>query len=130
MRLNPDCVRGILLSVEETCTFDTTWDYEFGTFESEYLAEYSHEEILYHIRQCDRSGFFLAVIYADGGDYVSIQDLSPSGHQFLADIRSDTVWNGVKGIAGKVGSTSLSALAQIATNVITALIKSEFGLSI
>jgi len=38
------------------------------------------------------------------------------------------VWNGVKSVAGKVGATSLSALTQIATNVVTELIKAQFGL--
>ena len=51
MKLNPDCIRGILLTVEEKCNFDTPWEYDRDTFESEYLAEFSHEEIVYHIKQ-------------------------------------------------------------------------------
>lgn len=35
---------------------------------------------------------------------------------------------GVKSIAGKVGSKSLDALVEIASNVITELIKAQFGL--
>ena len=49
MKLNPDCIRGILLTVEEKCNFDTPWEYDRDTFESEYLAEFSHEEIVYHL---------------------------------------------------------------------------------
>ncbi len=50
MKLNPDCIRGILLTVEEKWDYDAAWDYVRNEFESEYLAEYSHEEIIYHIR--------------------------------------------------------------------------------
>lgn len=28
MKLNPDCIRGILLTVEEKCNFDTPWEYD------------------------------------------------------------------------------------------------------
>ena len=64
----------------------------------------------------------------DGGESCIIGDLSPAGHEFLANIRKDTVWNGVKSVAGKVGATSLSALTQIAANVVTELVKAQFGL--
>lgn len=55
-----------------------------------------------------------------------IEDLSPSGHQFLADIRSDNNWNKTKSIAKSVGASSLTAIKEIATNVIAELIKAQF----
>ena len=42
MKLNPDCIRGILLTVEEKCNFDTPCEYDRDTFESEYIDEFSH----------------------------------------------------------------------------------------
>nr|WP_242851552.1 DUF2513 domain-containing protein [Clostridium sp. DMHC 10] len=52
-----------------------------------------------------------------------IHDLSPYGHEFLANIRSDTNWSKTKEIASKVGSFSLDALSKIAVSVVTSLIK-------
>lgn len=57
-----------------------------------------------------------------------VNDITYAGHQFLANIRDDKIWKGVKGIARKIGSTSLEAFTQIASNVITELIKAQFGI--
>ena len=51
------------------------------------------------------------------------------GNQFLANIREDTIWSKTKTVAAKIGSKSLDTLIQISSNVITALIKAEFGLT-
>ena len=39
MKLNSECIRGLLLSIEEICDFDTLWEYQQDDFESEFLAE-------------------------------------------------------------------------------------------
>ena len=114
MRLNPDCVRSILLTVEEKCSFDTFWEYEKDTFESEYLAECSHEEIVYHIRQCEQSGLIQGVHYYDGGDSIIICDLTPTGHEFLANTRNKTVWNAT---LAKASGASLSIIAEVAKDL-------------
>lgn len=114
MRLNPDCIRGILLTVEEKCNFDTPWEYECDTFESEYLAEYSHEEIIYHIKQAEHSELIEGVHYYDGGDTVLICDLTPAGHEFLANIRNESIW---KKVASKAAGASLPILLEVAKDV-------------
>ena len=64
---------------------------------------------------------------ADGGEYITVGDLSPAGHKFLADVRQDNIWNSTKEIAAKVGSKSLDTLIQISSNVITELIKAHIA---
>lgn len=127
MKLNPDCVRAILFTVEKKCDFSTCWEYEKRNLESDFLTNFSHEEIIYHIRQCDKSGLISGVHYYDGGETIIIMDLSPTGHQFLANIRQDTNWNKTKEIAKNIGSDSLDTLKQIAASVISALIQSQLG---
>lgn len=127
MKLNPDCVRDILLSVEDTCDYNRTMHYHQNT-DVQRLQKYSHDEIVYHIRQCKLSGLILGVQFYDSGADVTISDLTPAGHKFLANVRKDTIWNNTKSIASQVGSKSLDALIQIASNVITELIKAQFGL--
>ena len=56
-----------------------------------------------------------------------IFDLTYPGHQFLADVRSDTTWNKTKNIAKNVGSESLHVLKDIAVEVVTAAIQNQLG---
>lgn len=56
------------------------------------------------------------------GVEVAIADLTPSGHEFLANIRADTNWNKVKQKSKAIGSESLSVLAQIAGQVISTML--------
>lgn len=126
VRLNSDCVRDILLTVEEACGFNQPMQYCADDNNYDRLKKYSHEEIAYHINQCKLSDLIINVITSDGGAFFMIGDLSPKGHQFLADIREDNIWNKVKTIACKIGSFSLSALMQISSNVISEQIKSQF----
>ena len=127
MKLNPDCIRDILIAIENTVDSETGL-----SFSSEGLVppmdKYDYNTVLYHIRQCDKSGLIDGVKYYDSGTWGYIADLSPDGHRFLADIRSDTVWHKVLSICEKIGTTSVPAIMQISANVITAIIKAEFGL--
>jgi hypothetical protein len=57
---------------------------------------------------------------------MSIMDLTPAGHEFIADIRNDTVWNNVKEKSSKIGVSSLRAIRDIAVGVVSELIKTQF----
>lgn len=129
MKLNNDCVRDILLTLEEVCTFENKFIYDIASPPPHLLEEYSREEVLYHIRQCEHSALLLEPLYYYGGNLVEISDLSPSGHEYLANIRSDNIWNKTKKVASEIGATSLSAMVQISSQIITAIIKSQFGLT-
>lgn len=115
--------------LEELCTFENKFTYDIESQPPHLLAKYSREEVLYHIRQCEHSALILKPLYCYGGDIVEISDLSPSGHEYLANIRSDNIWNKTKKVAGEIGATSLSAMVQISSQIITAIIKSQFGLT-
>ncbi|WP_160688381.1 DUF2513 domain-containing protein [Clostridium sp. C2-6-12] len=141
MKLNPDCIRDILLTVEDTTSpssvmayrpseniYESLLDDEASItpkIEHKRLKPYTDEEIQYHINQCELSGFFTEISWFCGNSCF-IQDLSPLGHQFLADIRTDTNWNKTKDIAKKVGSSSLSTLKDISAQVIAEVIKTTF----
>lgn len=129
MKLNPDCIRDILLTVEDTTDSNTSFEYDTKSDKPQKLRKYDHNEIMYHMNQCNLSGFFVGYQRYDGGSFTRVSDLSPYGHEFLANIRQDNIWNNTKTIAGKVGTKSLNALTQIASSIITELIKSQFGLS-
>lgn len=122
MQLNPNYVRDVLIATEANTGYKIYFEYPQELDKAPSLANYSDEEIRYHILQCAKANL-IELNYHDLDGNLGINDLTPSGHEFLANIRSDTVWNNVKAVSSKIGSTSLSALTQIASGTITALIK-------
>lgn len=125
MKLDPDCIRDILLALESICDtghyFDSREDIE------KISGNYSKEKIAYHTRQCDMAGMLYGFRYCIDDEW-EVSDLTPKGHEFLANIREDTIWNNVKTVSSKVGSKSLGAISQIASAVVTEIIKSQFKL--
>lgn len=97
----------------------------------ELLRKYSYEEVVYHIKQCEKYGLLFNVKYVYN-DYnkldIYIKDLSSQGYFFIANIREDNIWNETKSIAENVGSLSLPTLAQIADNIITRRIEIQIKL--
>ena len=127
MKLNPDCVRDILLECEEGCTPS-----QFVKFpeSEEFIMEkrvYSHEETLYHLRQCKLNGYF-SNAWEDMMGNFTVQDLSPKAHEFLANTKDKTNWEKTKTTASKVGSMSLSVLSSIASAVVSGAIKAHLGI--
>lgn len=123
MKLDQDCVRDILFVTEEHSNFsipvaDTTYFEKLGN-------KYSQEKILYHLRQCYLSD--LITDFSRNYEGYSVFDLSPEGHKFLSDIRNDNNWNKTKEVATNIGSTSISAFKDIASQVIAELISRQFN---
>lgn len=126
LKLNPDCIRDLLLTVEDHTDMTHWIEIDFNREKGEdpdlgRLDKYSSDEQMYHVKQCELSGFFFKVDWFLGGS-CAISYLSPKGHEFLENIRADTNWNKVKQTAKNVGSESLSVLAQIAGQVIAAML--------
>jgi hypothetical protein len=125
MKLNPDCIRDILLTVEEKTAYMKRLTILSDTSTTiPRLQKYSQDELNYHIQQCINFNYIIA--NSGLGGAFKIDDLTFSGHNFLADIRKDTNWNKTKEIAGNIGSYSLDILANIAKNVVTALVLDNF----
>lgn len=125
MKLNPECVRDILFTVEDKTDSENYFAFPSELPESELLLKYSEEEVRYHINQCDMSGLII-VKGKDMDGNMSVMDLTPAGHEFIADIRNDTVWNNVKDKSSKIGVSSLRAIRDIAVGVVSELIKTQF----
>lgn len=119
MKLNPDCTRDILMALEQLSTSGGI-SYIFQSFEELRddlgLSAYSADEIEYHLRQCDMSGMLVGASFGASGSFVA-RDISPKAHEFLANIRSDTVYRAVKEKLSKVGIFSMKAIVDVATAV-------------
>lgn len=127
MKLSPDCIRDILMKLETMTDGHSVFFFPNSAEFSERTMlreKYSDDEIYYHLRQCSMEGFITDAEFGTNGS-IHLKDLSPKAHAFLADIRSEKVWNSVMKIAGDVGSKSLNAIIQITSNVISELIKAQ-----
>ncbi|KRM20276.1 hypothetical protein FC40_GL000195 [Ligilactobacillus hayakitensis DSM 18933 = JCM 14209] len=126
MKLNPDCIRDILLAVEDTSSYGKIIS-SFELYKSKSLSNYSENEILYHVRQLAWSKMLEQTdFYLDNS--FSILDLSPQGHEFLNNIRSDDNWNKTKEFSGKLGSFAISTLQSVASSVMSISIQKYLGL--
>lgn len=141
MRLNYDCVRDIMLWAETITTpnrFAVYVDLDsLKRNESIFLKEsdkpvpnkpqkdllekYSNEVIVYHLNYCLKAKFLEGAV----PDLVTykIDDLTPEGHQFMANIRSDTFFNKTKAVGKKLGIESLYGIARIAEGIVAETIK-------
>jgi len=127
MKLNPDCVRDILIECENLCT--PTSDVMFNSQNTVCNGvEYSFDELAYHLRQCDMNGFFYKYKQDITDNYV-ITDITPKAHEFLENMRSSGLWENAKTVAKKIGATSLSALIQIANGILSEVIKAQLKTS-
>lgn len=126
MKLNPDCMRDIMLQIE-ALPFGKTLG--FANL-CKQLSQYTEDELTYTCIKLKEAELITAIILE--ADYFTriycLNDLTYDGHQFLADIRSQNIWNKTKDVASKVGSMSASAIMQIASGIVSSVIKNELGL--
>ena len=123
MRLDPDLIRDLIIYVEDHSSLYMPIDSKDLCAEL-VIGDTDFETIAYHVNQLFLAGYFTKVEFTfDPAFY--IHDLTPIGHEFAQNIRSDTVWNSVKDKASAIGSFSLKSLQAIAVNVVSSLISSR-----
>ena len=127
MKLDPDCIRDILLYVEDHTDLKNHLKFSQETIHL-LFPQYPSDKTLYHIKQCELSGLFQKCTHNLDGDFY-ISYLSPDGHQFVNNIRSDNTLSNIKEIGKKVGTSSVSVLSQIASSVVTSIIQAQLGLT-
>lgn len=122
MRLNPDCIRDILIATEEM-----TDGKKIITINCNHsFKEYSAETLRYHFLQCLRYGYFVDGKFLGNTNLFQFTDISPKAHEFLANIRDNTIWNKVKKKACEAGVNSIDALVQIALEIVKYKVSSLF----
>lgn len=118
MELNHDCVRDILLTIED---MDYTLIGESKeTFENEdRMKKYESKQILYTLKKL-HDAEYIHVIFSDGKAFFAfynVHSMNYKGHELLDTIRDDKVWQETKSKAAKVTSASLPVIQQIAVSV-------------
>ncbi len=125
MKIDNDCVRDILFTIEEFSTFEKPF-YINGYRKYPKISEYEPDKISYHLRYLEMKG----LIYSPKPKpSPKNYDLKPEGHEFLANVREDNNWNKIKSISSNIGFASLKIISAIAEGVATAAINQHLGFS-
>jgi hypothetical protein len=119
MKLNHDCVRGVLLAIEDSSSTHAriTVDKLVG---NQYLKEFSSKDIHYTIARLNEAGYInvhTIKIAGIGEDFI-VESLTWNGHAFLDNIRDNTIWDKTKKSVSVLSSVSLSILSEVAKEAV------------
>lgn len=140
MKLNPDCIRDIMLFCEKntyikvygagnslSASYHTLYANLMCTLPP--LNSYDAGELIYHIIQLIESGYLASDFRFNSlenfrhGDTPKIYYVTPKGHEFIASIEEKKNWAKTKKVLGAIGSVSLSVIETISKGVATAVIE-------
>lgn len=118
MKLNPDCIRDVLLYLEENLKIS---EREFlpitlYTLEEE-LTKYSKEDIFYSVYNLRQIRFIEGTFVDTTSEKMQqcrIENITYAGHQFLATVKPETIWNKTKSVVSKVGVHTLAFIESVA----------------
>ena len=122
MKLNYDCVRSVLLTVEKSKTIDEELNLNPLTVETifEQLPKYEDNEILYTIEKLKEAGYINAALQLAAGHFIdgAVSSITYSGHEYLDNIREPEVWRKVKAMLKNAGAITLPLISQAAQMLI------------
>lgn len=129
MKLNPDCIRDILLYLETELQIDpdrgTFKTIPLGEIKKQFEGKYSQDDIWYSVYNLKEIRFIDGT-FQDSSTSVMyiciINNITWSGHEFLNSVRPKTVWDATKNGAKKLGLMSISALNMIASEITKAIV--------
>lgn len=118
MRLNHDCVRALLLYLEDH--LDVYDELYVKTID---LPKYSIDDVIYTAKKLKEAGYITYTsLSADDETEIYITGITWEGHTFLDSIRDNEVWRKTKGFIAKFASVSLSFTADVASQVIATML--------
>lgn len=85
MRIDPDCIRDILLTIEKNSTFENPCNIRFAKSRNSNLEKYNADKFFYHIRYLKMKNL---IFNPDNAHDEYNVDLTPSGHDYLNSIRN------------------------------------------
>ena len=131
MKLNHDCIRDVLLYLEDQDYYVASAvhivDYNPVDIRqiAEALSSYSLQDIYYTLSNLAQAGYIDAI--ADGPhcgvSYYQVKQITFKGHEFLAHIKDAERWSAVKKVLGAVKDYSLATVGAIAQGATSALVE-------
>lgn len=136
MKLNQDCVRDILLSVENTpmnysILVTNLIDESDDFLRNNDVPKYDTETVIYAAAKLVENSYLKGkVISSDQQPIidVKINSLTWDGHEFLNTIRDPKVWKKTKNTLATFQSVSLKTMGTVATKILSDLVSKQLGL--
>ena len=134
MTLNYDCIRDVLLYLEDTLEYtdnQVAMMHKRLTISSiaNTLSSYSKEDVQYTIEKLFEARYIRIVdISVDKQKYIVngyIDDITWEGYNFLNNIREKSIWEATKEGAKKVGAMSVSAISMISFEIVKAVVTNQ-----
>lgn len=118
MKLNHDCVRDVMLYLEDNLKLDSNIE-SYGL--AKVLKDYTPDDVVYSISKLVEIGYISGMpikSLANGSSYI-ITSITWSGHKFIDNVKTPQVWAETKQMTSKFGAVSIDILSQVAASVIT-----------
>lgn len=97
MKLNLECIRAVLLTIEENTSLNKAIQITKDNFqEFQLLQGFFYDEIKESIYQCYQNKYFTKVSQYEIWNIVIIYGLSPIGYEFVETVRDNTKWGEAK----------------------------------
>lgn len=118
MKLNPDCVRDILLKVESLPP-------KYVLYLRLAEPDYDIDEYVYAGKKLIEAGYIKGQVITFVGtkpDDVTAYEMTMKGHELLDNIRDNKVWSATKKTISTLSSVSLNVISEVASSIITSMI--------
>lgn len=134
MTLNYDCIRDVLLYLENTLGYTddmVAMTHKRLTIETVCagLSSYSKGDVQYTIEKLYEARYIRIVdITHNNQKYIVngyIDDITWDGFNFLNNIREKSIWEATKQGAKKVGAMSISAISMISFEIVKAVVTNQ-----
>lgn len=138
MKINPDCVRDVMLGLEEQlglflndkCSMEFECSNPDKLKKSSFIKGkgYSREDLFYSCLQAAENGYIVADYRIDKQlntiEFYGILYITPKGHDFIASVSNQQTWQEkIKPTLSAVGNVSLTVIETIAKGAVTAFIE-------
>lgn len=116
MRINIDCVRVVMLTIENNLGIEEYMQLP-DLMEYSLVQSFSKKDVEYSLHQLTKEKLIECEIerYMDGSFSYVIEDVTPSGHKLCDEFRNDTLWSKIKPHLEDVSSVAglISSLASV-----------------
>lgn len=116
MKLNHECIRDIILFIEDTTTASIPY-VSVIKIQNHLKSIYDKETINYHVLYIGSAYLVEKVSVADGNIPLNVWDLTPLGHDYASNIRDNKVWSKLKSVTSKFASISLPVLIEKSSEI-------------
>ena len=122
MKLNPNCIRDILLYLEEHLVISPELEYqEVDSYQLAEHLEYAIQEIVNTLLVL-RDANFIILSVDDSLSNIDVYRITYNGYQFIESIRPKSVWDKTLSVSRRIGSFSLDLISQVAHETLSAMI--------